>query len=225
MRDLNPKSGASASIIAEKGKTSLSEISTSINIDTTNSSMTPTEGYNLYIGSALAGIGGDKNFIRVNNSGNYYQSFNDDGIILGLGYDSGIIMGLGQDILISDRYFLGGNNFRGFDQSGIGPRDSVSKDSLGGNLYYTGTVKATFGIGLPPELGVRGNWFTTFGSLTGIDKNTAAYKDNSSIRLSTGLGISWNSPFGPISIILSEALLKENYDVTESVSFGIGTKF
>ena len=40
-----------------------------------------------------------------------------------------------------------------------------------------------------------------------------------------GLGVSWASPFGPISVIISEALLKEAYDVTESVSFGIGTTF
>ena len=78
---------------------------------------------------------------------------------------------------------------------------------------------------MPPELGVKGNWFTTFGSLTGVDKSTVTYNDNSSIRLSTGIGVSWASPFGPISIIISEALLKEAYDVTESLSFGIGTTF
>ena len=224
-RDLTTRDGVSASIRAEQGQTALSELSTSISVDTTNNSMAPSAGYDVSLASALAGIGGDKQFIRIGNNGNYYKSFNDESIILGFGYNSGIIIGLGQDILISDRYFLGGNSFKGFDQSGVGPRDSTSKDSLGGNLYYTGTIKATFGIGLPPELGVRGNWYTTFGSLTGIDKNTAAYKDDGSIRLSTGVGVSWNSPFGPISIIISEALLKEDYDITEAVSFGVGTKF
>ena len=225
VRDLTPKAGASASIIAEKGKTTLSEISTSINVDTTNNALTPSEGYNFSLASSYAGLGGDKDFVRVNNTGNYYQSYKDELIIFELGYDAGVIMGLSQDILISDRFFLGGNNFRGFEQSGIGPRDTVSNDSLGGNLYYTGSLKSTFGVGLPPELGIRGNWFTTLGSLTGIDNSSLDFKDNSSIRMSTGLGISWNSPFGPISIILSQALLKEDYDITESVSFGLGTKF
>ena len=187
--------------------------------------MNPNDGYNLSFATAIAGIGGDKKFIRILNSGNYYISYNDDNILLSLGYNSGLVMGLGQDILISDRFFLGGNSFRGFEQSGLGPRDSVSKDSLGGNIFYTGTIKTTFGIGLPPELGLRGNWFTTLGSISGVDKSTVAYLDNSSIRISTGIGISWSSPFGPISIILSEALLKEDYDITESISFGLGTKF
>jgi len=224
-RKVNPRDGASALIFDEKGETLLSEISTSISVNTTNSNMNPTEGYNAALTGAFAGIGGDKTFIRLNNNANYYLSYNDEAIILGLGYKSGIIMGVGQDILISDRYFLGGSNFRGFQQAGLGPRDSNSGDSLGGNMYYTGTVKASFGVGLPPELGIKGNWFTTLGTLTGIDKSRVAYKDDSSIRLSTGVGISWSSPFGPISVIFSKALLKESYDKIESISFGLGTKF
>ena len=225
VRDLNPRSGASASIISEKGETVLSELSTSINIDTTDNRNMPTEGYSLAIASSFAGLGGDKEFLRINNNANYYKSFNDESIILDVGYDAGVIIGLDQDILISDRYFLGGNSFRGFDQSGLGPRDSNNSDSLGGNLFYTGSIKASFGIGLPPELGVKGNWFATAGSLTGIDKSSVSYNDDASIRLSSGVGISWNSPFGPISIIFSQAILKEDYDRTESVSFGIGQKF
>ena len=225
VRQLNPREGASLSIFSEQGETTLSQFSSSINMDTTDSSMNPTKGYNISIVGGLAGIGGDKKFIRLSNNADYFMSFNDEAIILDLGYNAGVIAGLGQDILISDRYFLGGNNFRGFKQSGVGPRDTNSNDSLGGNLFYTGSIKATFGIGLPPELGLKGNWFATFGSVTGIDKSTATYFDDSSIRLSTGAGLSWSSPFGPISIILSKAILKEDYDITESLSFGIGTKF
>ncbi|MFL2682541.1 MAG: outer membrane protein assembly factor BamA [Alphaproteobacteria bacterium] len=225
VRELTPRSGASASIISEKGETVLSELSTSINIDTTDNRNMPTEGYSLAIASSFAGLGGDKEFLRINNNANYYKSFNEESIILNVGYDAGVIIGLDQDILISDRYFLGGNSFRGFDQSGLGPRDSSNSDSLGGNLFYTGSIKASFGIGLPPELGVKGNWFATAGSLTGIDKSSVSYNDDASIRLSSGVGISWNSPFGPISVIFSQAILKEDYDRTESVSFGIGQKF
>ena len=225
VRELTPGSGASASIISEKGETVLSELSTSINIDTTDNRNMPTEGYSLAIASSFAGLGGDKEFMRINNNADYYKSFNDESIILNVGYDAGVIIGLDQDILISDRYFLGGNSFRGFDQSGLGPRDSNNSDSLGGNLFYTGSIKASFGIGLPPELGVKGNWFATAGSLTGIDKSSVSYNDDASIRLSSGVGISWNSPFGPISVIFSQAILKEDYDRTESVSFGIGQKF
>jgi outer membrane protein insertion porin family len=224
-RDLTPRSGASQSIVAESGETVLSEVSSSLTVDTTDDNKLPSEGYNFSISTSLAGLGGDKDFFKINNSGNYYQSYNDKAIILSFGYVLGAIMGLGQDILISDRYFLGGNSFRGFEQSGVGPRDSNTNSSLGGNLFYTSSIKASFGIGLPPELGLMGNWFATVGSLTGIDKTSVTYKDDSSLRMSSGVGLSWNSPFGPISVIFSQAILKEDYDITEAISFGIGTKF
>ncbi len=224
-RDVNPGSGASASIVAEEGKTVISQISTSLTYNTLDNNQNPTEGMRIAGGSSLAGLGGDKKLLKFYNSGNLYKSYNDKLLILDFGYTAGVVTGLDEDVLISDRYFLGGNNFRGFKQSGLGPRDKNSGDSLGGNIYYTGSVKASFGIGLPPELGLKGNLFTTIGTLTGIDKSNVSYHDDSSIRMSGGVGISWSSPFGPISVILSQAILKESYDRTEAVSFGIGTKF
>lgn len=224
-REVTPRQGASSSIVAEKGTTSISQLSTSLTYDTLDNNRNPSEGLRFSGGGSLAGIGGDKKLLKLFNSGNIYQSYYDKLLILDYGYTLGLVTGLGEDILISDRFFLGGNNFRGFKQSGLGPRDKNSGDSLGGNLYYTASLKASFGIGLPPELGLKGNFFTTFGTLTGIDKTTVTYHDDSSIRLSTGVGISWSSPFGPISIILSQALLKQSYDRTETVSFGIGTNF
>tara|TARA_B100000686_G_scaffold355327_1_gene472723 strand:- start:11079 stop:13331 length:2253 start_codon:yes stop_codon:yes gene_type:complete len=224
-RVVEPEVGASASIFAEKGETSISQVSSSLTYNTLDNNQNPSEGLRISGGSSLAGIGGDKKLLNLFNEGDYYKPYNDKLFILNLGYDFGFVTGLGEDVLISDRYFLGGNSFRGFSQSGLGPRDTITGDSLGGNFYYTGSVKGTFGLGLPPELGLRGNMFTTFGTLTGIDKTTVTYNDDSAIRLSAGVGISWTSPFGPISVILSQAILKKDYDKTETVSFGIGTQF
>lgn len=224
-RVIDPDAGASASIVAEKGKTSISQISSALTYNTLDNNQNPSEGLNISGGSTLAGIGGDKKLLKLFNTADFYKPYNDKLFILNLGYEAGLVTGLGEDVLISDRYFLGGNSFRGFAQSGLGPRDSVTGDSLGGNFYYTGSVKGTFGIGLPPELGLRGNIFSTFGTLTSIDKTTVTYNDDSSIRLSAGVGLSWTSPFGPISVMLSQAILKKDYDKTETVSFGIGTKF
>ena len=182
-RDVSPGSGASASIVAEKGKTVMSQISTSLTYNTLDNNLNPTEGVRISGGSYLAGLGGDKKLLKLNNSANLYKSYSDNLLILDFGYTAGIITGLGEDVLISDRFFLGGNNFRGFKQSGLGPRDKNSGDSLGGNIYYTGSIKASFGIGLPPELGLKGNLFTTVGSLTGIDSSSVSYIDDRSIRL------------------------------------------
>ena len=187
--------------------------------------MNPSEGFKSSTSSSFAGIGGDKNYISFSNNSQYYYPYNDKQIIFGLSIESGLTLGLNEDILISDRFFLGGNKFRGFAPAGVGPRDKSNTDSLGGNYYYVGTAKATFGLGLPPELGVKGTLFSIIGSLSGIDKASVAYHDDFSPRLSTGIGISWQSPFGPISLSFAKAIVKESYDETEVFNFGMGTSF
>ena len=224
-RDVQPDSSASASIVAEKGETVLSKISTSLNYNTIDNFLNPSEGLKSGTSAAFAGIGGDKKYISFSNNTQYFYPYNDKQIIFGLSIDSGITLGLDEDILISDRFFLGGTKFRGFAPAGVGPRDKSNKDSLGGNYYYVGTAKATFGLGLPPELGVKGTIFSIIGSISGIDKASVAYHDDFSPRLSTGVGISWQSPFGPISLSFTQAIVKESYDQTEVFNFGMGTSF
>ena len=122
-------------------------------------------------------------------------------------------------------FYLGGNSFVGFQNAGLGPRDKVTDDSLGGNIYYTITPQLKFGLGLPKELGIKGRVFSTAGTLTSIDTDSSNYYDASSIRLTSGAGILWQSPFGPIRIDYSVPILKETYDKTETFSFNVGSLF
>ena len=82
-----------------------------------------------------------------------------------------------------------------------------------------------FGLGLPKELGIKGRAFITAGSLTSIDTSTTNYYDDNSLRLTTGAGVLWQSPFGPIRLDYSFAILKESYDKTDTFSFNVGTLF
>ena len=102
----------------------------------------------------------------------------------------------------------------------------IKDDSaLGGNFYYTFTPEMKFGLGLPKELGIKGRAFITAGSLTSIDTSTTNYYDDNSLRLTTGAGVLWQSPFGPIRLDYSFAILKESYDKTDTFSFNVGTLF
>ena len=49
--------------------------------------------------------------------------------------------------------------------------------------------------------------------------------DKSSVRASAGVGISWTSPLGPISIDIANPFLKESFDKTQNVRFDFGTRF
>ena len=66
-----------------------------------------------------------------------------------------------------------------------------------------------FGLGLPKELGIQGRVFSTAGTLTSIDTNNSNYYDEGSLRLTSGAGVLWQSPFGPIRLDYTFAILKE----------------
>lgn len=49
--------------------------------------------------------------------------------------------------------------------------------------------------------------------------------DSPKPRLSVGIGVNWNSPFGPFRIDVARALLKEPGDDTKLFTFNVGTQF
>jgi outer membrane protein insertion porin family len=44
-------------------------------------------------------------------------------------------------------------------------------------------------------------------------------------RVSIGIGVNWNSPFGPFRIDFAKNLLKVDGDDTKSFTFNVGTQF
>jgi outer membrane protein insertion porin family len=224
-RSIIAYSGASASVKSEEGDNILSIISLNHRVDKTNSRVDPSDGWYTSNQIGLAGIGGDKRYLRFGASAASFRKILDERLTFSLIGKSGYILGIDQNIDISDRFILGDNSFVGFKNAGLGPRDVVTDQALGGNLYYTLTPEIKFDLGLPKELGMRGRFFATAGSLSSIDTNTTNYYDDSNIRLTTGAGVLWQSPFGPIRLDYSHAILKEDYDKTETFSFNIGQLF
>jgi outer membrane protein insertion porin family len=122
---------------------------------------------------------------------------------------------------------LGGDNLRGFETAGAGPRDlnSQNQDSLGGKILATGTVEVRFPVGLPEELGVLASVFSDVGLLTETDDDGGGVVDKGTIRASVGVGFSWRSPFGPIRVDVAKPLLEEDFDKTETLRLSFGTRF
>ena len=124
-----------------------------------------------------------------------------------------------------NRFFLGGDSFRGFASGGVGPRDAVTKDAIGGNTYAALTGELRFPIGLPNEYGVLGRVFTVAGTLLDPDVSGANLQVSNTFRQSIGVGLSWRSPFGPINVDLAHPVFKEDFDEDEQFRFNFGTKF
>ena len=134
-----------------------------------------------------------------------------------------------DDVKLKDRYFLGGDSFPGFENSGVGPRDTTStnKDSLGGNLMYTAKTELRLPIpGIAPQLGINGAFFGIAGAVSDIDENGGEkIKDDSTPRITLGFGIQWKSPFGPVRVDIAQAVMKEDYDRTQFLKFNFGAVF
>jgi outer membrane protein insertion porin family len=221
------QSNASRFIRDQEGERTTSAISQTLNYDTRDSKLFPTVGTYGWLTTELAGLGGDAEFVSARIGGTRYFPIYDDKVVLNILGEAGAITGMGgQDVQINDRFFLGGNNLRGFEKSGVGPRDLTTNDSLGGNVFYRGSVELAFPIGLPEELGIKGHTFTDFGSLWDVDLPSAAdLADESSIRAAAGVGLSWQSPLGPVRLDVAAPFAKEDYDEKENFRFSFGTRF
>lgn len=217
-------SDASAAIKEQEGEFVTSAIGQTLLYDKRDSRFTPTDGYFVQFENTLAGFGGDSRYLSNEVSSGTFFSLAERWI-LNIGGGGGYIVGIGDDIRIIDRFFLGGNSLRGFEDSGVGPRDLATQDSVGGNWYYRGTVGLRFPLGLPNEFGLSGRIFTDAGSVGENDSTLASITDTGSLRMSVGTGILWNSPFGPINIDLAQAILKEDFDQTEIFRFSFGARF
>ena len=217
-------SSASLAIKEQEGDFVTSAIGHKLLFDKRDNRLTPTNGYFLEIGNTIAGFGGDTAYFRNElRMGSYYPIT--EKWIINFSSGVGYVLGLGKDVRIVDRFYLGGDSLRGFELAGLGPRDSATGDSVGGNWFFRGSLGVTFPVGLPKEYGVRGRVFSDAGSLGKNDSSVSTIKDSSSLRLSLGTGLLWTSPIGPINIDFSKALLKESFDKTQTFRFSVGAQF
>ena len=221
----NVSSTASRFIRDQEGVRTTSAVSQHLTYDTRDSAILTTEGLYSWLDTELAGLGGDAKYISGRTGGTYYYPVMDQVVVNALG-EVGAIQGYsGKDVEINDRFFIGGSTLRGFERSGIGPRDKTTDDALGGNLFYRGSLEGSFPVGLPKEMGVKGHLFTDFGSLMNVDESGANLLEENSIRASAGLGVSWRSPIGPIRVDLAMPYAKEDFDKEENFRFDFGTRF
>jgi outer membrane protein insertion porin family len=222
----NVVTSASPFIQAEQGKSSVSMIGQDLSYDRRDDRFDPTEGYFIRVSNDLAGLGGNQTFLRNRIQGGSYYSIVDEWVASLTG-EAGYVYDFGEFVRIPNRFFLGGDSLRGFQTGGVGPRDIDFGASLGGKKLYSGSAELTFPTGLPKEIGIRGSFFSDFGTLTdsGEPANRGRIADTGSLRASAGVGALWRSPFGPVKLSVARAILKEDTDKTELFRFSFGSRF
>ena len=282
----------------------------SLSYNSLNSRLRPTSGTSASLSLDVAGLGGDTQYIRgVVNAARFWNL--GSGFVGSLSLEGGYIYGWGdEDVLLTNRFFLGEGQIRGFDIRGVGPRvlrrfyvpgengeqvltdiddDRTQDDALGGEAYYLARAEIEIPLGSGArELGLRPSVFVDVGSVFSVatpqltqsplpdglfipqrdGEGNALFlqpvRDASGLivrndvvpnalapdgslnspvgttlppfveefvgntatpRVSAGIGVNWNSPFGPFRIDLAYALLSERGDETKLISFNVGTQF
>ena len=224
-------------LCAQRGTFLTSLVGYGLRLDRRNDALNPTRGYYVALNQDFAGLGGDVKYVRTEVDGGWYHGFNKD-FILSVSGQAGYVQGIGGDtVRLNDRFYKGGESFRGFQTAGVGPRDITQASidySLGGKAYAIGTVELLVPTFLPEQYGIKAALFTDFGTVGILDKadkrdlNGAInpnIKDDLSLRASAGLSIFWKSPMGPIRLDFSRVLMKESYDKTELFKFSTSTRF
>jgi outer membrane protein insertion porin family len=230
----NVESTASIALQNLAGQYVNSSVGHSLLYDKRDNRLDPREGYYFNLSQDYAGVGGSVKYLKNEGSAGYYiPVLGNTDFVVKFAAKFGHIDGIGQDIKSNDNFFLGGNNFRGFQYAGIGPRSKINGsfvggDSLGGKTYYVGTSEFRFPLGLPKDLGISGALFTDIGTLTGVDQinqTSTEVTDTGSLRAAYGLSFNWASPLGPIRLDFSKTAKKEDFDRTENFRFSFGTNF
>jgi outer membrane protein insertion porin family len=218
----------------QQGPVLTSQVGYTLTYNTVDDNRNPTKGMNIEFRQDFAGIGGDVNYIRsAVDTRNYYEIMSD--LVGVLHLQGGNLTGWGgKDLRMLDHFQLGPTLVRGFEPGGLGPRDNKSEGALGGTQYWGASVEVQYPLFfLPKEIGIKAAVFADAGSLWGYEGPTfwsrtgekMKFQDDTTVRSSIGAGLIWASPFGPLRIDYAYALSKTNYDRTQEISFGGGTKF
>ncbi|HEX4741874.1 MAG TPA: outer membrane protein assembly factor BamA [Caulobacteraceae bacterium] len=225
----------SVALCSEGGAYLTSSVGYTLGYDARNDSRNPTRGFYVNVSQDVAGFGGTVHYVSSQLHGGFYHGFNKDFIFDFTGGVKYIDGWNGDSIRIGDRFYEGGDTFRGFNLAGVGPRDIQFGDALGGKLSAIGTLEETFPNGLPEQYGIKTLLFVDFGTVGLLDKSDlinqftnqpiTTIRDDLNLRASAGISVFWRSPMGPLRFDLSQIIKKDSYDQTMLFYFSTSTRF
>ena len=189
--------------------------------DQRNSAVLPTNG-RYYRANADLSLIGDVQFVRLNGQVQQFTPL-PLGMTLGLNAEIGWGFAVGSRPYPVFKNFYGGGlgSVRVFEQGSLGIIDPTGA-YIGGTRKANANAQLFFplpGTGLDKSLRL----FTFFdtGNVWGEDETVSF----SSLRASIGVGVSWISPMGPLTLSYGWPVVSEPTDRIQPFQFQIGTRF
>ena len=194
------------------GKRLTSSLGYTLLYDDRDNRIRPTRGQSFSVSQDFAGLGGDVKYVKTRiNADKFWKPFGN--FVFGLSLEGGYIHPLDNrgsvadgidDVRLTDRFFLGEPQMRGFDIRGVGPRvqrvffegqvvngvavnapltdrNQIQDDAIGGRFYYLGRAELEIPLGSGArELGLRPSVYVDVGSVFDVTRpilQTAAQRE------------------------------------------------
>ena len=219
---LKTSSTASANLKKQKGTYFDMDFDYFIDYDKRNQKYQTSDGFRSRFNQSIPLVS-DTNALLNGYEFNAWHEVTDDGMIGKFSFYGRAINSItGDDVRISERLYMPSRKLRGFERSKIGPVDN--SDYVGGNYVSAMGISATLPKIIPTVQNADFSIFLDAGNVWGVDYSSTVAESNT-IRSSTGVGIDWHTPVGPLSFSLATPLSKASTDKTESFRFNLGTTF
>jgi outer membrane protein insertion porin family len=184
------------------GKRLTSSLGYTLLYDDRDNRIRPTRGQSFGISQDFAGLGGSVKYVKTRiNADKFWKPFGN--FVFGLSLEGGYIHPLESrglesvgvdDVRLTDRFYLGEPQMRGFDIRGLGPRvqrvffqggvvngvavntaltdrNQIQDDAIGGRAYYMGRAELQIPLGSGArELGLRPSLFLDVGSVFDVTR-------------------------------------------------------
>lgn len=206
-----------------------------ITTDTRDNVLTPTEGMMTKYTATVTAPVMDLRYYKVQASTEYYKPLDSKkkftlklrGMI-GYADDYG-----GEQYPFFKNFYMGGvRSVRGYRTSSIGPKYF---NTTAGRWFTTGGTKSVLASaelyfpvpGLKKNDSFRLSTFFDAGGVFSDNESisTAERYEQGELRYSMGLGVQWNSPFGPLQVSIAEPLNDDSKDRVQKFQFGMGSTF
>ncbi|WP_083600968.1 outer membrane protein assembly factor BamA [Wenxinia saemankumensis] len=173
---------------------------------------------------------GDRTFIETTGMAMAQTRVLQEDVVLRATLEGGLLSYQDGRSRVTDRYFLNGTRFRGFEFAGIGPRDADTLDALGGESYAVLRLETEFPLGLPEEYGISGGAFVNYGSVWDVGDTRSLTEDDIlyndfTARATAGLTVFWDTPIGPLRFDFSEPIQIEDEDRARNFDVSVATRF
>jgi outer membrane protein insertion porin family len=219
---LETNSSASATLKKQEGDYFDTTFGYSLLYDKRNRRFKPTDGYLSNFLQSIPLIADDRSILNGYDFAKY-NSWGDE-LVTSFSLYTRAINSLDdtKDVRISERLSLPRSKLKGFQSAKVGPKDGT--DYIGGNYAASLNFSSNIPMLLPSVETFDVNFFVDAGNVWGVDYSSTI-DDSNKIRSSTGLGVDWWTPIGPLSFTLAQPISKASTDKTQAFQFNIGTTF